>query len=130
MLNKNTLIWVSILAGILVLAGLVIWQAGLFPGSERGIACPAIAPGCDQGIEACFKNAAGLEQSYPGCEFRQTCDYCDSIAPQPTDENPEGIVCTMIYDPVCGRDGKTYSNSCFAGLAKAEIAHSGECGSQ
>ena len=127
MINKNTLIWVSILAGILALAGLVIWQVGLFTGNELGIACPAIAPGCDQGKAACFQNAAGLEQSYPGCGFRQACDYCDLITQPIEDANG---VCITVYEPVCGTDNKTYSNSCFAGLAKTEVAHSGECGSQ
>lgn len=36
-------------------------------------------------------------------------------------------VCTRIWKPVCGKDGKTYSNACFAKLAGVEIAHKGKC---
>jgi len=36
-------------------------------------------------------------------------------------------VCIMLWDPVCGKDGKTYSNSCFAKSAGMEIDHEGVC---
>ena len=40
---------------------------------------------------------------------------------------PEPVVCIALFDPVCGTDAITYSNSCFAQGAGVEIAHAGEC---
>jgi cyclophilin family peptidyl-prolyl cis-trans isomerase len=41
-----------------------------------------------------------------------------------------GISCPAEVDPVCGSDGETYSNACFAQSKKVDIAHEGECAAQ
>jgi hypothetical protein len=61
-----------------------------------------------------------------GCPLPPKCIILGEIEIPEKPEKPE-IPCINLWDPVCGKNGKTYTNACFAKLAGVEIAYKGKC---
>ncbi len=67
----------------------------------------------------------------PPCTEGSFCDFpAESIcgrADGPGVCQPQPEVCIEIFAPVCGCDGQTYANSCFANAAGVSVETEGEC---
>ncbi len=92
------------------------WQCNLGDGASS----------CDAAGEVCrvCGGIAGLpcgESEFCKLDVGECCcDFQGLCMPLPD-------VCIEIFAPVCGCDGQTYSNSCFADVAGVSIDHEGEC---
>jgi hypothetical protein len=106
--------------------------------------CPLVYDpvcGCDGKTYGndCFRQKAGVSKDHDGpcidfCVTNNDCgagDYCEKDSG--VCDNGSGVcvlqpvTCPIIFDPVCGCDGQTYSNACEAAKAGVNVASSGAC---
>lgn len=104
-------------------------------GETYGNACFADAAGvsvdfegaCDgSGGDGCTTNADCLQP--PFSLFGQYCDKGDGNCTGTGTCVPAPQICLDVWSPVCGCDGNTYSNDCYAHRVGVNVASGGDCG--
>ena len=65
------------------------------------------------------------EEEEKECTF--TINEDSLLAAHFIEKDEEDCICLDVYEPVCGEDGETYSNECYAECAGVEVAYEGEC---
>ncbi|MGA1870463.1 MAG: Kazal-type serine protease inhibitor domain-containing protein [bacterium] len=98
--------------------------------------------GCDGMTYAniCYAAATGINVAYPGeCQAVSQCisnDQClesEFCYKSEGDCDGRGVcspkpeACPDVWEPVCGCDGMTYSNACYAAGSGINVAYPGEC---
>lgn len=104
------------------------WCDGTRCCAITGLCLPADCPDC------CF--APRGEGRYPCAtdaycaQFRSGSAFCDGdscTGPGGCVPIPPVSSCEGVFDPVCGCDGRTYSNRCLSQAAGVRTAHTGAC---
>ena len=74
----------------------------------------------------CANGRIVVKRDEKGCAIEFNCVVPAELETS-TIRPEESTACIALWDPVCGNDGKTYSNTCYIKVANVEIAYKGEC---
>ncbi len=108
----------KILLSILVLSA-TSFHAFADGTAKKGATCGGISGAqCDAGLYCSFRDGTALAPS--------SCGHADQTGK--CDTKPE--VCTENVSPVCGCDGKTYSNACKAHASGLTVSKPRKCDSK